>query len=672
MNYRHRKLTHSCLQILLIFLLGILCYVNTLDVPFQLDDLTVIVENPLIRILYPFSYLFHYDPSRFLTHWTFAVNYHWNSLNVFWFHGVNIMLHCLNGVLFFWLLKITLPFLPFPQNQRIKKRNFLPFFAALIFIAHPLQTESVTYIVQRSVLLATAFYLAGLLGYIKLRVKFRWVLYFFVWIITFLGTMTKPIFITLPLTILLYEFYFLASLKRQKMSLLALPYALIGILIPLWIILFSLNYFSESFSISKWIYATRTTSEIPRGIYFLTECPVIVRYISLLFFPIGQNILHAVLEARHFWEGPTLPALLFLVGLAGYAFFMRRKKRLISFSIFWFFILLIPESTIFPLSDVMFEHRLYLAVGCFAVILVEGVAAFVKKNHYVIFGLIVLNLALLTYARNSLWKDPAGLLEDAIAKSPAQIQLHNALGILYEREGALSLALREFQKAETLDKNFFVTLNHLGRIYAAKKDFKTSEDAFKKALSSNPNYFEANFNLGNLYYLKQEWSASLVYYQRALDLKPNDHRVVFIMAKIYEAMKNFSEAERYYKMAIVRGPQALEAYYALGNLYLDQQNYDQAIPLYEQLLKMNPHYALAHNTLAIAYANTAQSQKAEFHFKEALRLNPNDATAYLNLAELYKRRGDEKNFEHYWNLAQPFLSNIRPKETVEKMDAPAF
>ena len=442
MKHRDRKFVSSYRDCLLIFLLGILCYVNTLHVPFQLDDVTVIAQNPLIRILYPLQYLFRYDPSRFLTHWTFAVNYYWGGFHVPWFHWVNILLHCGNAILLYFLVKATLRFLPFPQNQNMGKRKIFPVFAAFIFLTHPLQTESVTYIVQRSVLLATAFYLAGLLGYIQLRMKFHWGLYFLILAVAILGAMTKPIFITLPLTIMLYEFYFLSSVKRQRMALLILPYLFILILVPLGIMLFALNYFAEPFAAAKWIYATRTSMEVPRAIYFLTEWSVVTRYMGLLFFPASQNILHAVPMARYIWEGPAFLSLCLIVSLLFCAVFVRHKKPLFSFGILWFFILMIPESSIFPLSDVMFEHRLYLAVGCFALIVLDGVAALVKRpRRFWVLGLIVLNLSILTYARNLAWQSPAGLLEDAIAKSPAKPQLHNALGIIYERERLFNLAL---------------------------------------------------------------------------------------------------------------------------------------------------------------------------------------------------------------------------------------
>src|SRR3989338_1454005 len=218
MRPQNHKINFTRFHALAVFLAGALIYADSWDVPFQLDDLSVIAQNPLVRTLYSLPDLFRFDPSRFLTHLTFAINYHWGGFNAFGFHGVNITLHCCNAVLFYFLVKRTFQYLPFPQNNNLDKKNLLALGAALIFAVHPLQTESVTYLVQRSVLLAVFFYLIGLLGYIQLRTEFNKGFFGLIGAAVLLGTMTKPIFITLPLTVFLYEVYFLSSLKSQNMS----------------------------------------------------------------------------------------------------------------------------------------------------------------------------------------------------------------------------------------------------------------------------------------------------------------------------------------------------------------------------------------------------------------------------------------------------------------------
>ena len=188
--------------------LGFLVYSNSFGVPFQLDDISVIVQNPLIRHLSDALGLLRYDPTRFLTHFSFALNYHFQGLRIFGFHLTNLLLHIFCAVLVYFLVRRTLTLSQSQERRDVKQIGIVSFFCALIFLTHPIQTESVTYIVQRSVLWATLFYLMALILYLKLKTCFSWRLYALSWLVVMAGVMTKPTFVTLPLAVLLYEVCF--------------------------------------------------------------------------------------------------------------------------------------------------------------------------------------------------------------------------------------------------------------------------------------------------------------------------------------------------------------------------------------------------------------------------------------------------------------------------------
>src|SRR3989338_2195228 len=274
---------------MLIVFVGSLIYSNSFSIPFSLDDFLVIVGNPLIRDFGPCGEIFRFDPTRFITHLSFAFNSLKSGLNTQGFHQVNLALHILNAVFCYVLIQRTLILVFFKEKDADKSSashthtsfsrssfqflRYIPLCCALIFLTHPIQTQAVSYIVQRSVLLAAFCYFIALILFIEMRLNFQPIYYWLTWIIVILGTMTKPIFITLPLMILLYEFtFFSGSWKHIKGKFfIYLPYIVPVVFIPVFLTLYVLDSSFESFDMSKLSYATRLTSDISRLTYLLTE-----------------------------------------------------------------------------------------------------------------------------------------------------------------------------------------------------------------------------------------------------------------------------------------------------------------------------------------------------------------------------------------------------------------
>ena len=162
----------TLLPLVLIVLVGIYSYWNSFHAPFVFDDQTSITENPIIKNLGNFlSSLqgYHYNPRRFIGYLSFALNYHWGGLDVAGYHVVNFCIHLLNGTLVFLLCGLTFR-TPFLRNSsQASKAGGIALVAALLFTAHPVQTQAVTYIVQRFTSLASLFYLLSLIFYVQGR-----------------------------------------------------------------------------------------------------------------------------------------------------------------------------------------------------------------------------------------------------------------------------------------------------------------------------------------------------------------------------------------------------------------------------------------------------------------------------------------------------------------------
>ena len=354
---------------MIISCLGIIVYSNTLNSPFYLDDLNFIVKNPYINNFQNLFNIWRCYPCRFVTFLSIALSYHFNGLNVLGYHLFNITIHLASAILVWWLVLLTLRTPVMKDDKITKHANLIAFFAGLIFVSHPVQTEAVTYIWQRAASMAALFYLASLCFYIKSRLlvltgEHKACSYYILSLImAVLAMFSKENSITLPLIILLYEFSFF-EFKKIPHSKYFLPFLLTLFIIPSMMLLSKMEQFQEFKILADW-------KENPPLHYFLTQFRVIVTYIRLLFLPFNQNFDYDYHISTSFFEWPTLISFLFLTSILFGAKQLFVKYRLIAFSIFWFFLTLSVESSFFPLSKVIYEHRLYLPLVGYSIFLIR-------------------------------------------------------------------------------------------------------------------------------------------------------------------------------------------------------------------------------------------------------------------------------------------------------------
>ena len=471
-----RKQIFSTLSLHVIFIavVGFLVYSNTFYAPFELDDKRNIIDNPAIKSFQYFknpSVLQNVDTykevkkffwSRYIGYLTFALNYRLHGLDVFGYHVFNVLIHITNAFLVYWIVIFIFRTPYFRDFQDHNSNNLIAFFSALIFVVHPIQTQAVTYIVQRFTSLATFFYLFSLFLYIKSRrsgyVRMRCGLYAGSIIFAVLSMKTKEIAFTLPIIAVLYEFMFLQGNIRKRILYL-IPMLLTILIIPMTFI--GANNFTELEwkAIEKSV-NTANSLNISSVDYFITQIRIIVTYIRLLLLPINQNLDYNYPIYSSFFALPIFLSLLLLLSIVGvgiYLFYHSRSNgylRLTSFGIFWFFITLTVESSIIPLANVIFEHRMYLPSIGFIISTVSFLMAikikvkkiFISLEEAIVFALIMIVLIFcgVAYARNTVWQTEIGLWEDVVRKSYGKARPHYNLGLAYSRAGKFNEAIKEF------------------------------------------------------------------------------------------------------------------------------------------------------------------------------------------------------------------------------------
>jgi len=357
------KRYHSQILILCVLsLISFIIYSNTFKGPFIFDSILHIKDNPSAHMtqlsLGEIKKAAFQRGSRPIPNISIALNYYLHGNDVAYYRLINVLIHIATGFLLYYLTKTTLA-LP-ALREGYKRYHWLPFLTALVWIIHPVQIQSVTYVIQRMNSLAVMFFLLSLVlyararlakGKIKKRVMFSSCIF-----AGLLALGSKQIAATLPFFILLYEWYFFQDLKwvwlKRHRVLFA---ALLIFLAVLAFLFFQTGYWQKVMS----LYAFKDFTLVER---LLTETRVVIFYLALLILPhpLRLNLDHDFTISHSLLNPPT--TLIAVGAIAAFLFlaiYLAKRERLLSFCILWFLGNLVIESSFIPLA-LVYEHRLYL------------------------------------------------------------------------------------------------------------------------------------------------------------------------------------------------------------------------------------------------------------------------------------------------------------------------
>jgi tetratricopeptide (TPR) repeat protein len=717
-------------HLLIIIVLGILVYSNTFDVPFIFDDQPNITENDAIKDFKSLT-ADKSARSRIIGFFTFAINYKLHGLKVTGYHIFNLVVHLINGVLVYWLVMLTLKTSFFSKQYAVSSMQnsaycllptaysrFIAFFSALIFVSHPIQTQAVTYVVQRFTSLATMFYLLSIVMYIKGRIQQSAIsnqpsaisrqkleifklkaescmLYAASLFSAILAMKTKEIAFTLPIVIVLYEFCFFSRTPSSKLQTPNLKQFIYLLPLLLTIVIIPLSLIGTDKPIGDMIgelrKASQETEAISRSHYLYTQFRVIVTYIRLLFFPVNQNLDYDYPIHRTFFEPQVMLSFLFLLSIFGlgvylllkskqyavcskqyavcsmqnsaYALLLTPYSRLISFGIFWFFITLSVESSIIPIRDVIFEHRIYLpSVGffisfstiCFYVLWFVNAklkttaycllptAYCLLSTAYCLLSTVVIALSITAYTRNSVWKDAISFSQDVIKKSPNKARAYAALGDNYFAYGHYDEAIKEYRTALRLEPKYPSIRTNIGRIYSDAGRFDDAIKEYKMELKMNPNSDITHFNLANVYLNQGKLNDAVMEYQTAIKINPNLADAHSNLGIAYLKAGRIAEAIGEYRTAIGIEPGAVDLRINLGIIYAEHGRLSEAAEEFRIAAKLNPNSFEAHFNLGDVYFKQDDIDNAERQYRMALKINPNSSEAYASLGRCLSKKGNQK------------------------------
>lgn len=653
--------------ILTIATASVLAYSNTFSSPFVFDDVPTIVDNPAIR---------HFGTAvggssvrdtggltlsgRPTVALTLAFNYTLSGNRVWSYHALNLAIHVLAAVALFGTMRRTL-LSPTLRERFGASSTAIAFAVALLWAVHPLQTESVTYVVQRAESLMALFYLIALYAFSRAigdsnEVSRPWLATSV--LATAMGMATKEVMVTAPVVILLYDRTFFArsfaAAWRQRKTYYA------G-LAATWILL---GYFVLSTGGNRGGTVGFNVGVTPWA-YAATQFEALSRYAQLIFWPHPL-----VFEYGTFWVqkvADVLPFAFIVLPLLTLTVIALKRWPAAGFAGAFVFTVLAPTSLTPGTIQMIVEHRMYLPLAAVLALVVTIAFRWLAGATRWILPIVAIGCVAVTFARNrdyssemTLWtKTVAARPHNAIAlanlgmayfhagdvdhalefdqralrENPANVEAHYNSGIIYAKLGRTDEAIAEYKTALKLRPKLAAAHNNLGNALSAAGRPSEALAEYQESARLDPDFAEPQNNLGNVMLQSGQITEAVSRFQTALRLKPDYAEAYYNLGNAYAQQDRMADAAAQYEKAIAADPRYADAYVNLGNALLQLGRVQDATARYEDALRVNPRLAEAHNNLGMVLLQTNRISEAASHFEQAVAIRPDFEAARENLRQ---------------------------------------
>lgn len=651
--------------VLLCFLL-FLVYINTFNASWHLDDFHNITQNPRIQIkdLYPVTLynavlentgknkVFHRPVSNF----SFAVNWHFSQANVSSYHVVNTFVHIL-AAFFLYLTVLVLLKTPNLSGKYHGSEHFIALLATVLWAANPIQTQALTYIVQRMASMAAMFYILGIYLYINARIGVLWkrkvLLYTGVVLAFLLAVGSKENALMFPVSLFLVEMVFFQDIDDPKVRkrVVWVGCALAGTLFVIGVTLFMGSSFIERLQNG---YTNRTFTFAER---LLTQPRIVIFYISQIFYPIADrlSVVHDFeISTGLFRPWTTLPAIMLILGSIGTALWKINKYPLISFAILFFFLNHVIESSIIPL-ELVFEHRNYLPSLFLFVPVAAGLKwaidyyAWKKKSMATVIiafvTLLVMALGIGTYVRNMAWVNERTLWQDALEKAPGSARpYHNLAAGYYSKIGNYAKAKQLCEKA----MNLYDSTQHKAKVLSME-------------------------NIANAYAKKdQDYEKVAKIYKQVLEINPDRQSSRYHLVLALTQISKFDEALEHNIQLLLNQPERIEYLNTKSFIHLKKNEPEKALPILVKAIRQNPDDERVNLSMGKTKSMLSKHKSAKHFLSRIPDRSSRRITALLLLIENAAKAGNQTDVEKY---AEKLISKAGPKKIskiIQKANEPGL
>lgn len=589
-------------------------------------------QNLDIRLYRPISML------------TFALNWYIGKDNVIGYHIVNNAIHLLT-TFFLFLAVLNLFKSPNLKGKYQGNEYAIAFLTTILWAVNPIQTQAITYIVQRMASLAAMFYIIGIYFYVKTRLTFsgyKRFLFIAGCLLSFVFALcSKQNAATFPIALAIIEILFFQDLSdgdTRKNVIVAL--AIGGILMTSFL---TILYIRGNFDHILNGYENRTFT---LGERLLTESRIIIYYMSQIFYPMVHrlSLVHDInVSTSMFRPWTTIPAILVIFSLMGIGLSQTNKRPIIAFSIFFYFVNHVIESTILPL-ELIYEHRNYLPSFFLFFPVATGfmftVDYFKKNNYFIQMALVVFIAGVIfsfcigTVTRNKAWATEKTLWEDCIIKAPGLARpYHNLANYHYHKAGDLKNAMAFYETALT-----------------------------KKNLNSKTGHALIFNNIAIILYDYSDYKNSIKFFNKALAIKPDYLDALRNITRVYVRIGRFSDALESADKLLLERKESIDFLQLKGFVLLTAGRFDEAILLLKSALEIDPNDKKANLYMGVALSLKGEYRKADAFLKQAYLLFPEEIFVHFARIENSVRTRNKENTDH---LLKKLLESF-DKDTIIK------
>lgn len=679
-------------------------YAPSLYYPFQFDDIANIskrfgirFDNPLMR---------WWNSPRWFGDWLNSINFQIGRFEPFYYRLFNLMIHILAGLCVFYLVKELCLYLR--KNQFVHNNaQLIGFIASGLFLLHPVQTQTVSYVIQaRLEGIASLAVLATLLIYVKLMQAKAPVAKVCYSALLFMAGMlscgTKELVVVLPFLMLLVDWFFISEqrwdLFRKRFWVIAIFAVFFAVLVVHHMgMKFALDVVSFKATTGNNrgnILTTGAFDVITPWMYFISEFKVIVHYLSIFLWPFSMSVEYDWKIAQSFFNFDVIAPLLFLLLLFCLVVraMLKKENTIFAFGMIWFILSIAPRTTIIPSPELVCDYKTYLA-SFGMMFMLAGLCAYifnglwnlaknlpehlrVQEFKYAAVACFMLLVGLSAYERNKVWETSVGFWEDNAKKAPRKARVHNNLGVALSEAGRIDESIVAYKKAIDLDGYYADPLSNLAVAYSLKNDVDKAIDALKSAIHICPNYPEAYNNLGTLLLQKKQYDDAKRMLEMAIHLRPYYGKAYYNMARMYEEKGEHEQAWDYLKKAAEGDLDTPEVFFKLGQMSLRVQKYQDAADAFELTLKCGVQQDQVYFNLANAYYMMEKYDKAQEIYERLVQKDPLDARYAYNLAETYFIKKDyQRAFDMFRKttslpqpIAQAFFRTVHCLENLKRTD----
>jgi len=621
----------------LLVLLVAVAYHGSYSVPLIFDDGPAIIDNPTIRTLWPIwkPLMPPTDGSgvtgRPLVNLSLAVNFALGGTDVRGYHAFNLGLHLLAGLTLFGIVRRTL-LQPALRGRFGADALPLALAVAILWSVHPLQTESVVCIVQRTELLVGLFYLQTFYCFIRgaeSSASRPW------WqcavLACLLGMASKEVMVSAPLLVLLYDRAFVAGTFREAWRQHRRLY--LG-MAGTWLLL---AYLVAGMGGTRGS-AAGLGLGIPWWAYSLKQCQAIIHYLQLVIWPhplvlyYGTGVIYRLTEVL-----PQVLGLSLLV--AGTIAGLIRWPKM-GFLGAWFFAILAPSSSVIPLvTQTMAEHRMYLPLA--AVVAMAAIGGYRAFGRQCLFlgGALALALACVTMHRNADYRSEFSIWADTVAKQPGNAQAHTELGTALNRLNRQTEAFDQYREAVRIDPSCAIAQSNLGEALYLRGQNAEAIAHCEAALRSKPDLAEAHTNLAAALLKADRIDEALEHAEAALKLKPNFVAALCNSSRALLRQGRIAASIQQSEAALRLKADSVEALDVYGDALLVSGRPAEAIPRFEAALRLQPDLTEIHGNLGKALYQTGRFAEALPQFEIALHLQPDSADIHADLGSALYQNG---------------------------------